>query len=137
MASVQEVLFARMQAVSALTSLVGTRCYYGPVAAKNPTLPYINFFRISESRESAMGADIGIVRARFQFSVFAAGADAVDAVAKALDGDGAGSALRRWQPGTSVTPSVQDVFFLTRQDLYEDDTKLHHAAIDYEVIHGE
>lgn len=131
--TIESTIFTRLQAVSGLTALIGSspcRAYFGK-APKDPDTPYMVWFRVSEQRDSAMGSDIGVVRGRYQFSIFDATADGASAVAEQLR-----QALQRWRNSGSGT-TVQDTYFLTRQDLYEDDAKLHHAALDFEIIHQE
>lgn len=132
--TIESTIFARLQAVSGLTALIGSspcRAYFGGKAPQNPATPYVVWFRVSEQRDSAMGGDIGVVRGRYQFSVFAETADSASAVAEQLR-----LALQRWRNSSGGT-AVQDTYLLTRQDLYEDDTKLHHAALDFEIVHQE
>ncbi len=127
---VEKAIVAVLKANAALTALVSTRVY--PIQApQNVTAPYVTLFRVSADRESAMGADIGIVRARVQVNSW--GTTYADAknVAEAVRG-----ALQRYS-GTSASIQVLDVFLLSEQDLHEPEVPMYHVATDVEAIYRE
>jgi len=127
--SVESVLFTRLSTFPGLTALVGQRIYpnQGP---DKPTLPYVTYRRVSSERPSAMGVDVGIVRARFQFDAWADTFDGASAVREQIR-----AALQRWRSATGTV--VQDTYFLTDMDLYEEDTRLHHLVADFEINYVE
>jgi len=64
---IEDVIYSRLQATSAVTDLVSTRCY--PVQRPaDASLPLIIFQRISEVCPPAMVSDPGNVISRFRFS---------------------------------------------------------------------
>lgn len=132
--SIEALIYTRLSGFAGLTALVATRIYPN-VAPQNVAPPYVVYRRITATRPGAMGADTGIVRARFQFDVFAGGTDAVGA-AQGFDDAAAVReqvrlALQRWR--SAGPPVVQATFLDSQIDLYEDDTELHHLADDYEI----
>lgn len=127
--SIETVLYDRGVAHAGLSALIGTRLYPGAMPQKC-TYPAVSYWRVAASRVPAMGADTGLVRARFQFDIWAekyADARAVAAQVRA--------AYQRWRTTTGVT--IQDIYFVGEVDLYEDETRIHHAALDFEIIYQE
>lgn len=126
-----------MSTFAGLTALIGTRIY-PVVASQNVTLPFVTFQRISAVRTPGMGADIGIVRTRFQ----------IDVIAGAVEGGPPAYplmravmtqvrlAIQRYRDAAS-NPEVLDCFIENEQDLYEDETDLHHGVLDVIVHHRE
>lgn len=112
-----------------LTALIGTRLYPG-VLPQKCTYPAVNYSRVTAPRVSAMGADTGLVRARFQFDIWAETYAAARAVATQVI-----AAYKRWNTTTGVT--IQDIYLVGDVDLYEDETRIHHPALDFEVIYQE
>lgn len=126
----ERAIIARLKAHAGTAALVSDRVY-GAVAPQNVANPYITLFRVSTDRPSAMGADIGIARARIQVNAWSntyASAKSVSAQIR--------DALQRYT-GTSGTVVVLDIFMLTEQDMYEPDTQIHHIAVDVETIFRE
>lgn len=103
MAEIEEGIYTRLQAVSAVTSLVSTRVYRSAIPQK-PTYPLLMMNRISAQRESAMGADSGDVQVRLQVDSWAETVAGAQALSTAVRG-----ALQRWG-GTSEGITFQDVF---------------------------
>lgn len=131
--SVESVLITRAEAVAGLTALIGTspaRIYFGEMP-QNVTLPAVSFERIVAPRVSCMGADPGLVRARFQFDVFADTKKSARLVIDQLR-----AAYQRWSNASGTV--IQDIFIAGDIDLGRDpDTRQYHSAIDFEIIYEE
>lgn len=127
--SVETVLYDRGRAHAGLSALIGTRLYPG-VLPQKCTYPAVNYSRVFASRVSAMGADTGLVRARFQFDIWAD----TYAVARAI-AEQVRLCYQRWSNTAGTV--IQDIYFVGEVDLYEDETRIHHAALDFEVIYRE
>lgn len=78
-----------------------------------------------------MGSDIGIVSARFQIDVIALSYAGMRAVMEQ-----ARLALQRYRDAAS-DPEVLETFIQNEQELYEDETDLHHGVLDVLVHHRE
>ena len=130
--TIESVLYDRLTTHAGLAALTVLRIYPN-VLPQGATMPAISYRRVSAGRPSAMGSDIGIVRARFQFDVWANNYDEADGVRPIAEQ--VRQALQRWN--TAGPPVVQEVFFLNETDLYEPQTGLHHVALDFEVNYEE
>lgn len=126
---IEETLYTRLSGFAGLTALVGVRVYPNRMP-QDVTLPAVSYRRVASGRERAMGANPGIVRARFQVDAWAATYAAARNVREQIR-----LALERWNTTTGTT--VDDVFVESDIDLYEDDTKIHHLSMDFEVIYRE
>lgn len=104
---IQEAIYARLTGFAGLSALIATRAYYR-LLPQDPAYPALTYVKISETRDSAMGSDSGLVHARFQFDVYDTDADSVRNVTEQLR-----QALERYR-GTfvvnSVTQNWQDTF---------------------------
>lgn len=133
MALAEEAVYARLTAHAGTAALVGARVY--PLKLpQTPTLPAVTYQRISATRESAMGSDTGITRARFQVTSHAASYSGVKALAEQVR-----QALQRYS-GTSATVTVHDCFLENEIDLFDQDDALaghYPVAQDFIVIYGE
>lgn len=127
--TVETVLYDRGVAHAGLSALISTRLYPG-VLPQKCTYPAVNYSRIFASRVPAMGADTGLVRARFQFDIWADTYAAARAVAEQVR-----AAYQRWRNTAGTV--IQDIYFVGEVDLYEDETRIHHAALDFEIIYQE
>ncbi len=127
---VEKAIIARLKGFAGLTALVSQRIY-SAIAPQGVVSPYVTLFRVSAGRESAMGADIGIVRARIQVNSWGTTYASAKDTAEQVRG-----ALQRFS-GTSASIVVLDIFILAEQDLYEPDTLIHHIATDIEVLYRE
>ena len=110
--------------------LISNRIYaaYAPQAVAKP---YIVYMKVSAPREYYMEGPQDIVRARFQFSVYATGYSSCKAVVKELQ-----DALSGFS-GAMGTVSVPGAFYDNEQDAYEEDTGLFHCPVDYFIWHKE
>lgn len=129
--TVQAALFNRLTNFSGLAALVASRVY--PVhAPQNVSKPYITYHRISAVRVLAMVSNTGIVRARYQFDVWADSFDKTQEIAEQIR-----LALDRWS-GTLEGTEVEVAFILNDgPDLYEDRERLHHKVMDFEINYRE
>lgn len=130
MSQLEEVLASRLTTFAALTALVGPRIY-PVVLPQTPTYPCVTYQRISTTRESAMGVEVGIAHARVQCSAWAQTYTAAKGVKEQLR-----AALERWR-GTVLGVVVQDSFFLNELDLYEADVRIWHLPVDFMIHYAE
>lgn len=127
--AIETAIYTRLSGYNDLSSLVSTRI--SPNKRKQDgVLPAITYQRISSQRFSAMGSDSNVVKARFQFDVWAATYASASAVRDALI-----ASLQRWRTTSGAT--VYDCFIIGEYDLYEDDIDQHHIAIDVEINYSE
>jgi len=105
------------------------RVFYN-IAPQDVATPYIVFSRVSGPREYSHDGATGLYRARFQFSAFAESYYEAKSIAVAIQGvlSGASGQLVA-DPNDTIGASFLD----NELDLYEEDTKLHHIAVDYLV----
>lgn len=127
-----EAVYARLAAVTGVTDLVGTRIYGGQ-APQNPTAPYVVYQEISQHRPSAMGADVGKVRARVQVDSRAVTYKGAKQLANAVQ-----VALQRYS-GTSASIEVSAVFLDddSGEDSYEEEVEMYRVRQTYLIWHGE
>ncbi len=128
--SLESVLYDRSQAHTGLAALIGTRFHAGGVMPQAGTLPAVTHQRVAASRPSAMGVDIGMVRGRLQFTAWASDPDGARAVA-----DQVRAAFVRWR-NTSGTV-VQDIYFVSEVELYDESTQVYGWAVDLEIVYQE
>jgi len=132
MAHIESVIYSRLSGYAGLTALVGTRIYPNFVP-QNTAAPCVSFQLVASVEPQAMGAGTGVIRSRFQFSVFVAkdnllSGKNVMAQVKA--------ALKRYRDSGS-SPVVQDTFFLNEVDIYDSETEEHQLIVDFEIIYQE
>jgi hypothetical protein len=125
---VETLLRAALIANGTFTALAGQRVY-AEVMPQNPTYPAVVYNRITTERDSAMGADSGLVAAVVQFTCFAqsgagvSGYDAALALANAVRG-----VVQRFRSG-----AVQDCFVVNETTTFEFDTRNHGRVLDVRV----
>lgn len=123
--TIEEAIYARLAAFTALTDLVGDRI--SPlIKLEDAVLPAITYRRVFDTRFPAMGVDSPVVKARFQLDIYGASMASVAAVRDQLD-----AALSRYRADSPV--KIFDCFRLSEVDLYEEGVEQHHIAIDYEI----
>ena len=132
--SLEADIVTRLKAVAGVTALVGsgTSARIYPVRLpQNVTYPAISYFRVSATRESAMGNDVGNVSARFQIDCWGSTYTSARQVCEAVR-----AALKRYRGSATVT--IQDTFLLNEIELFEDDeegsldAKLFRVALDFD-----
>lgn len=122
---VEEALYARLTTYAGLTALISTRVYDAQTVPQNPALPFVAYRRVSTRRHSAMGADSGLVVARFQVDAFDDDYTDVKAVA-----DQVRLALQRWS-GTVASVEILDSFIEDQRDhAFELDTLARGVSTD-------
>lgn len=101
--ALETAVYSRLANYAGMSAQVGTKIYRS-VLPQSVVYPAISYQRISTTRESAMGADIGVATARVQVDSWAethAGAETVAALVR--------GALQRWN-GTVESVVVLDTF---------------------------
>jgi hypothetical protein len=128
-----EVVRTRVLALSAVTSLVGTRVS-SVVLPQNETLPAMRVHRVSETESMHLRGVSGLQVARVQVDSYAASLAAALAIDAAARGDGAGSGLSGFI-GTVGEAAVHGIFPMGVQDMYEKDGQdaFYRVSRDYEV----
>jgi hypothetical protein len=102
--TVEDVVIARLLALSTVTALVSTRVHLDKLP-QTPTYPCIRVQNISDTTGAHLRGSDGIGKARIQVDAFAKELSGVnpkalaDTVAAAVRGPGDGSALFGWQGG--------------------------------------
>lgn len=66
---IEAAIKTRAAAASGLAALIDTR-FYPQLMPQNPTYPAVTYMLVAAPRETAMGADPGIVYAHLQFSAW-------------------------------------------------------------------
>ncbi len=127
--SVEQDFVALLLNDSAVAALVDDRIT-PDVLPDHTQYPAITYKRISALMVSAMGADTGLVRARFQFDAWSQSFAEAQATRKAII-----NRLKRYR-GTG-TVEIQAIFSENEFDLYEGDTRLHHLVVDFEINYRE
>lgn len=130
MAELEEAVFARLQAVSGVTDLVGTRVHPAPLP-QGVGMPAVSYQRVSAVRESAMGSDVGVARVRIEVSSWSTQYSGAKQLATAVR-----AALQRFR-GTSAGVEVLDVFVANDLDLFEEERELHRVLTDFDIWHRE
>lgn len=124
--------------VSGVTSLVPLDRIKLSFLPQGKARPALTCNLVSQTRESAMGDDTGIVRSRWQLNAWSDSYVEADNVREA-----ARAAVQR-QRGTFGGVVVDDVFLDMAQDLYDSDEESvsggkgeHHLTLDIQIIHRE
>ncbi|MDE0724643.1 MAG: DUF3168 domain-containing protein [Alphaproteobacteria bacterium] len=128
--SIEQVIIARLKGFAELNNLIAGRVYSG-IAPKGTANPLVMFQEISSEPIRTMGGDTGLVRARYQFDVYAKGSESRINVTTALK-----KALRRWKDGTTE-PQIEVCYIQSSADMFEDKERLYRKRIDVEVNYVE
>lgn len=130
---IEQAILKELLADSGITGLIGERLYYVK-APQDVTSPYVVFFKASAPREYSHDGASELARPRFQFSCFAETyyqakqiAEAIRSVIEAFSGvmGGAGGV------------EIGHCFCINESDIYEENTRLFHVAVDYLIWHKE
>jgi len=133
MASIEDALYVRLTAVTAVTDLVGLRIY--PVkkdTGAKVVWPFVVYATTLSRRVRAMVSDPGYVESSVRFHVWtkdSGGYDSGVAIAAAIRG-----ALQRWS-GTSQTIVVDQVFLDDEYDVDAGETidpGVFHRVVDFD-----
>lgn len=124
---IEETVFTRLSTFAGLTALVGNRIY-PMILPQGAVYPAVTYQRVSTyPRESCMGEDAGLARARIQVTAWAATFTGSKEVA-----DQVRQALQRW-----TTTGVQGSYIQGEYDLFDETAEYFGAAVDAEVIYEE
>lgn len=135
--AIEEALYSRLQAVTAVTDLVGNRVFPAKKEFGNPLFPYVTYERISTERHSAMTADTGDATSEWRFHAWAkdastlSGYDSARNVLTEVRG-----ALQRFE-GTVASVIIKAIFVVNEFDIGEDEEGVFHRAIDFSVTNTE
>jgi hypothetical protein len=131
MANIEDALYARLTAVSAVTSLVSTRIY--PVkkdTGATVVWPFVTYSTVLSERSRAMVSDTGYVESSVRFHIWTKGASAFSsggAISTAIRG-----ALQRWS-GTSAGVVVDQVFLDGEFDIEDSEPGVYHRVLDFDA----
>ena len=135
MARLDQAIKSRLEAVAGVTALVGSGSsarIYPMLLPQNPTYPAVRYQQVDGVRESAMGADIGVVSATVQIDSYAETYAGARALAEAVR-----AALQRFS-GTVASVQIDDVFVASGpNDFYEEQVKARRVQYDFQVWHRE
>jgi hypothetical protein len=129
---IEDAIYTRLAAVSAVSSLVSTRIYPG-LLPESPTYPAVVFRFLSEQTFPAMGADAGVTKRRLQVDCWATTATAAQQL-----GDAVTTALSRFQGTVSYTGGstvIDDIYRDGVMDLYDGKARVHQRAVDFIVMY--
>lgn len=118
---------ARLAGFAGLTALVGTRIVPGVLSTK-ATYPAVTYIGISSSIEVGPTTNPGLSQARVQVTSF--GRTRLEALTVAAQ---VRLALDRLRKTTSGGVTVDDCFFLSEVDLFDDDAQIYYLASDYRI----
>ena len=122
MNNIEKSIKDRILSTSAITDLIVDRCYFVQ-KQQNALMPCISFFRVSTVRQQAMEVDVQVVRARFQFDIWAETYTSAVVLKNELL-----SIFNRWTQASN--PKVHHTTRLTEIDRFEDEVKQFHIAVD-------
>jgi hypothetical protein len=130
---IEQAILTKLLATSGLTDLIGERIYYVK-APQDVGIPYVVFFKVSGAREHSHDGASGLARPRFQFSCFSETYYEAKQIAEQIQ-----SALQAYSGtmGGAGGVEVGASFYDNETDMYEEDTKLYHIAVDYMISHEE
>lgn len=114
---------------STVNGYVAGRVFYN-MARQDVETPYIVLRRVSGPRLYSLDGPIGLYPARFQLSIFATTYYEAKCIADGIRSvlSGASGALVE-----SPTDTIGAAFLDNEVDMYEEETQLHHIAVDYLV----
>ncbi len=118
-------IFTRLSTDVAVSALAGTRIYAG-VFKQQDILPAIRYSKIAAVNHSLMGVDAGVEISTYQIDVISATYAQMDALRDAVK-----TSLRRWRKA-----GIQDTYITSDSDMYDDETQLHRARINIDIVEG-
>lgn len=130
MTALNEAIYGRLQAVTGVTNLVGTRVY-PVVLPQSPTYPAIRYQQTAGSREPAMGSNSGLVKTTVQIDSYSDTYEQARQVAEEVR-----SALQRFG-GTVAGVVIESVFVEGPLDVFEEEIKKFRVQQDFTVWHRE
>lgn len=128
--TIEAAIYSTLTGHAGTAALVSTRVF--PVTApQDVTEPHIVYSRVSTARETAMGDDLGVARARVQVSCFATSQISAHAIAAQVR-----DALQRFR-GTAGSTEVLDTFVEDEGETYSDTALLFEVAPVFTLIFRE
>ena len=126
---IEQGLLTELLVDTNITAHTGTRIYY-VTAPQTVATPYITFFRVSTNPVMSHDGGSHLERSRFQFDIWSLTYYEAKQIAEHL--------ITKLQGlneliGTGDAVRVCGILYRDQNDFYENDTKLHHIAIDMEV----
>lgn len=129
--SIQSQLYDRLKdSNGTLYPLVGLRIY-PTLRPQDAAFPCVTWQFITVQRDSAMGSDSGITRARVQVDCWSETADESVSVANAVR-----SRLQRWRDSAAGVP-VLDCFILDETHEYDEAAECFRVLLQIELIYDE
>lgn len=131
MASVEESIYTKLQATSAVTALVSTRVY-PIVAPQGAALPYITYQKIAGNTVNNLSGADATSNGLYQIDCWAASYSGVKALA-----DSVRSAMNGWF-NTGGTPRIDGSFLQNETDLPDmpgdgGDEPTHRVSMDFSI----
>ena len=130
---IEQALLTQLKTDSAIAALVGTRIYY-VISPQDVQKPYIVISKISAVRVSSHDGSSGLANPRFQISCFALTYKEVKDIAVAVQAELEGYTGTM---GGAGGVAVNGCFYENETDLYEEENKLFHLALDFTLWHQE
>ena len=131
MATIKAALKERLTGFPELSALIGTRVF-NLTAPDGTATPYVAFRRrATTDRLTSLQGPGFRVRPRFEFHIFAASADSMDAVATALR-----HALDGFK-GSVLGQNIGGISLVDEDEDYLNEVGLYHAAQLFDVTHQE
>jgi len=127
MAQFEKVLYTKLSNIAGISDLVGDRVYPMLPGIDEPT-PFIVYGKVSKLPTNKMQQTSDLRHTRIQVDVYADDYDSALAVRDLVI-----PAMERWSD-SGTNPIIADTFLENEIDLYEDQTKQVHIAIDF-ILH--
>lgn len=134
----EQALMTYLLAQSGITDLLGTHddspCIFFARAPQDVEQPYIIVLKVAGPRLHSHDGGSGLANPQFQFSIFASSYGTAKEIAAAVQ-----TALQGYSGtmGGESGVAVNGIYYLNEVDQYENETELHHIAVDYEFFHEE
>jgi hypothetical protein len=126
---IEEMIYSRLTATTALTDLVSTRIY-PLVRPQDSVIPSVVYWRVSNPIIFAMSTSDEISTPRFQFDCYGASFSATRSVARQVK-----KAIDRW--GTSTgTPVVIRSDVVNEMDDYDSDLSEYQSIVEAIIYHS-
>jgi len=128
----KQAVYSKLSGDATLLALLpngaGSITYARPTTAPEPTLPLVTYLEVS----SIFEPEIPLWTTRIQVSVFAKSADQADIIGARVK-----ALLHQGQLTIPNSGRLDSIYLDSEQEFYEEDTLLHHRAMDFRVrIYG-
>lgn len=118
----------RLQAVGAVTALVGTRVYRQEIP-QGAALPYIGLRKVGSPRLQNLEGPTGEEDCRFEVACFGSDAGEAENVAEAVRG-----AMSGWR---DLSVGVHRSDLTGEVDFYDEVHEAHQITLDFDIVHTE